>query len=359
VWIREEAILVDDEDGNPQFWLGLMLDVTDTVRTERELQEAQTKYGVLVEQIPAIVYVDLADERMSTSYVSPQIEALLGITPEEYIDDPDMWVTHLHPRTATRRSPPTSRDERRRTVHVGVPPDRTRRARAVVQRQRRRRARRGGAPLFVQGVMLDITQRKEAEEEIAFLALPRQADRPPQPRHVRRAVGAVARPSPRQGLGVSVISLDIDNFKLVNDSLGHDAGDELISLFSERLREATREADLIARPGADEFLMLLADLDRTSAVAGCRPALFVAESVAARIQDALAGAVRGRGHRALRDGIAGDQRVSEPRRERRDDPEARRQRDGRSKQLGPGGSFMHAASTFGSHGQALAEHPAP
>ena len=97
VWIREEAIRVDDEDGNPQFWLGLMLDVTDTVRTERELQEAQTKYGVLVEQIPAIVYVDVADERMTTSYVSPQIEALLGISPEEYIDDPDMWVTHLHP----------------------------------------------------------------------------------------------------------------------------------------------------------------------------------------------------------------------------------------------------------------------
>ena len=109
VWIREEAIRVDDEDGNPQFWLGLMLDVTDTVRTERELQEAQTKYGVLVEQIPAIVYVDVVDERMTTSYVSPQIEALLGITPQEYIDDPDMWVTHLHPEDRERRSPHTSR----------------------------------------------------------------------------------------------------------------------------------------------------------------------------------------------------------------------------------------------------------
>jgi len=97
VWIREEAIRVDDDEGNPQFWLGLMFDISDSVRTERELVDAQTRYGALVEHIPAIVYVDVVDERMSTSYVSPQIEALLGITPEEYIDDPDMWVTHLHP----------------------------------------------------------------------------------------------------------------------------------------------------------------------------------------------------------------------------------------------------------------------
>ena len=60
-----------------------------------------------MEQIPAIVYVDLADEHMTTSYVSPQIEALLGYTPQEYIDDPDLWATMLHP---------DDRDERARRL---------------------------------------------------------------------------------------------------------------------------------------------------------------------------------------------------------------------------------------------------
>ena len=110
VWIREEAIRVDDEDGNPQFWLGLMLDVSDSVRTERELVDAQTKYGALVEHIPAIVYVDLADERMTTTYVSPQIESLLGITPAEYMDDPDLWQRISTPMTATEPWPRTWRD---------------------------------------------------------------------------------------------------------------------------------------------------------------------------------------------------------------------------------------------------------
>ena len=99
MWIREEAIRVDDEDGTPQFWLGLMLDVTDSVRTERELHETQAKYKAIVEDIPAIVYIDeIDDEGMSTSFVSPQIQELLGVTAQDYIDDPDLSVPDAAPR---------------------------------------------------------------------------------------------------------------------------------------------------------------------------------------------------------------------------------------------------------------------
>ncbi|HZP89634.1 MAG TPA: PAS domain-containing protein, partial [Actinomycetota bacterium] len=66
-------------------------------QTHGELREAIAKYRALVEQIPAIVYVDVVDETMTTSYVSPQIEPLLGVTPEEYIAQPDLWYQLLHP----------------------------------------------------------------------------------------------------------------------------------------------------------------------------------------------------------------------------------------------------------------------
>ena len=346
VWIREEAIRVDDEDGNPQFWLGLMLDVTDTVRTERELQEAQAKYGVLVEQIPAIVYVDVVDERMTTSYVSPQIEGLLGITPEEYIDDPDMWVTHLHPE---------DRDETLAAYLEG----RTAGEPFTLEYRLIGRDGRvlwfsdsavvvhdaGGQPLFVQGVMLDITQRKEAEEQIAFLAYHDKLTGLPNRAMFDELLELSLARARRHGLAVSVISLDIDNFKLVNDSLGHEAGNELIALFSERLREATREADLIARPGADEFLMLLADMERTSAVAGADPALFVAESVAARVQDALRVPFEVAGTELY---VTASLGISVyPNHGETAEMILRHAGNAmvRSKQIGPGGSFMHSASS--------------
>ena len=64
-----------------------------------------------MEQIPAIVYVDIADEQMTTSYVSPQIEALLGYTPQEYIEDPTCGTQMLHP---------DDRDARDRDLHCAA-----------------------------------------------------------------------------------------------------------------------------------------------------------------------------------------------------------------------------------------------
>jgi diguanylate cyclase (GGDEF)-like protein len=89
--------------------------------------------------------------------------------------------------------------------------------------------------------------------------------------------------------GVAVLALDVDNFKLVNDSLGHHAGDQLLIQLAQRLRVCTRETDLVARLSGDEFLLLLADLDRGAGALGGGPdaGLLIAESVASRVREAL------------------------------------------------------------------------
>src|SRR5215210_1568396 len=269
VWVREDAVLIADDGGRPLHWLGLMLDVTELIRTQAELHEAKTKYGALVEQIPAIVYVDVADANMSTSYVSPQIEEILGYNQQEYIDDPQLWENILHP------------DDREEAMATYL---RGREAGGPFVFEYRLLARDGrtvwfrdsaivltdslGRAEYIQGVMLDITDGKLAEERIAFLAYHDRLTGLPNRTMFDELLGLSLARAKRHHLGVVVVTVDLDDFKLVNDSLGHEPGDALLVQFAQRLSDATRETDLVARPGGDEFLLLLADLDQTPVVPG-------------------------------------------------------------------------------------------
>jgi len=288
VWIRDHAVLVRDHDGEPAYWQGVMFDITDLKQTEGLLHEAEARYRALVEDLPAIVYVDLADDSMVTSYVSPQIASILGVTAQEYMDDPDLWARMLHP------------DDRAAAVETYT---RGREAGRPFTYEYRLIARDGrvvwfrdsavvipgveGRPGLIQGVMLDMTERREAEEQVAFLAYHDKLTGLPNKAMFDELLELSLARAERHGLGVAVLYVDLDNFKLVNDSLGHEDGDALIVQLADRLKEATRETDLVARQGGDEFLLLLADVERTSPMSDGDGALIVAESVANRVQQSL------------------------------------------------------------------------
>jgi diguanylate cyclase (GGDEF)-like protein/PAS domain S-box-containing protein len=260
----------------------------DLERADAELREADARFRALVEQIPAIVYIDVADESMATTYVSPQIEALLGITPQEYLDDPELWTKHLHE---------DDRDEALSTYLRG------RESGEPFTFEYRLIARDGravwfrdsavvihdeeGRPAYIEGVMLDITERREAEEHAAFLAYHDKLTGLPNKAMFEELLELAIARARRHELAVSVIVADVDDFKLVNDSLGHERGDELIRQLADRLREATRETDLVARSSGDEFFLLLADLETAGGPGAADAPLAIAETVAARVRDAL------------------------------------------------------------------------
>jgi diguanylate cyclase (GGDEF)-like protein/PAS domain S-box-containing protein len=258
-------------------------------RAEGELGSALARYRALVEQIPAIVYVDRADASMETTYVSPQIQDLLGISPEEYMADPHLWYRHLDPA------------DRRRALNEYLTGRESGRPFTFEYRLIAQDGRvvwiRDSATIvtdaeerFVHGVMLDVTDVREAEAHAAFVSHHDPLTGLPNRAMFEESLDLAIARARRTADAVAVMMIDVDDFKLVNDSLGHELGDALISELASRLREATRATDMVARQGGDEFLLLLADLERGRAPgipSGTDGATLVAESVATRVQEAL------------------------------------------------------------------------
>jgi diguanylate cyclase (GGDEF)-like protein/PAS domain S-box-containing protein len=104
----------------------------------------------------------------------------------------------------------------------------------------------------------DITELKEAERQIYFQAFHDPLTRlPNRALFLEHLTMAIKRSKRRSDYYFAVIYLDIDRFKLVNDSMGHVAGDDLLAAFAARIRESLRDTDILARLGGDEFVILL------------------------------------------------------------------------------------------------------
>jgi PAS domain S-box-containing protein len=141
--------------------------IAERLQAEEDLRQSEIKYRTLVEHIPAITYIAALSPSSTTTYVSPQVEAILGFSPADYQADPEIWKKQLHP------------DDRKRVLALVTKSHATGEPFTAEYRMFTRDGRlvwfRDGAwvvkdaaghHLFLQGVMLDITERRRAEEAL-------------------------------------------------------------------------------------------------------------------------------------------------------------------------------------------------
>jgi diguanylate cyclase (GGDEF)-like protein/PAS domain S-box-containing protein len=109
------------------------------------------------------------------------------------------------------------------------------------------------------GALRDITARKHAEARIQYMAHHDMLTGLPNRAYLTERLTTILALARRHGTLVAIMFIDLDNFKTVNDSLGHHVGDAMLKEVAARIKEVLREADLVSRLGGDEFLVILAD----------------------------------------------------------------------------------------------------
>jgi diguanylate cyclase (GGDEF)-like protein/PAS domain S-box-containing protein len=262
VWALLSVSMVHDEEGEPLYFVSQIQDVSERKRAEQKVRDAEQRYRTLVEQIPAVTYVDPVSDPDTSLYTSPQIEQMLGYTPQEWQNE-KLWPKRLHPDDRERV---LAADERFEAGGEDPFSEEYRllakdgsvvwvREEAVLVRDE------AGEPLYWQGVFYNLTERKALEERLHHQAYHDPlTDLPNRRLFANHLKGALKPTRERKGRKCAVLFMDLDNFKVVNDSLGHEVGDHLLVAVGQRLKGCLRRGEVAARLGGDEFTLLLEDI---------------------------------------------------------------------------------------------------
>jgi diguanylate cyclase (GGDEF)-like protein/PAS domain S-box-containing protein len=265
-WLHISADVLGDEHGQLQGFMAICSDVTDRRRSEESLRESTERFELAIRGSNDGIW----DWHVDTDelFYSARFKELLGYGEHEFPGTFRAWEEHLHP-----DDKPAALAAVRQHLDEGAPYDvayrlRTKtgdyrwfRARAIAVRDADGRARR------MVGSISDITALKGVEEELRVAArLDKLTGLPNRALLLDRLQHRIERSRRTPESRFALMFLDFDRFKLINDSLGHKAGDALLQAIADRLRQHVRSVDSVsrladgdtaARLGGDEFVVLL------------------------------------------------------------------------------------------------------
>jgi diguanylate cyclase (GGDEF)-like protein/PAS domain S-box-containing protein len=255
-WVRSRASPLRGRAGERAGFVGSLEDVTIELDAIRRLAAQEAEFRMLAENSSDFLARHAPDT--TYRYASPASLAVTGYAPEELVgnspfdyiaDDDREHVTACHADMIESEAPATvtfrfrRKDGQLRWLETT--------ARAV---------RDEAGVREIVSVTRDISERKQAELELSHAALHDTLTGLPNRALFLDRLGLALRRTERRSGSVAVLFCDLDRFKIVNDSLGHDAGDRMLVDVAQRIGAALRPADTVARFGGDEFTILCEDI---------------------------------------------------------------------------------------------------
>lgn len=264
-WVSSIGILEGETQDNAARWYGTCSDIHERVVAEQTAAASDALTHGLVEASPdclSLLDTDgkvlLVNRATVAAYgASDEIELIGGRWGSRLSEEYRQLVARLLKRA--RNGEPG-----RATVHITTQGSRTSWWDMVVAPVKDS----GGEVLRIAVTSRDITSQKVAQEEAVWAAMHDPLTRLPNRSLLEKKVDDAVKIARQTGRRFGLLLLDVDHFKLINDALGHEAGDKLLCAFADRLRATVGPSNFVARLAGDEFAVLLYDVDHEPDLTG-------------------------------------------------------------------------------------------
>jgi diguanylate cyclase (GGDEF)-like protein/PAS domain S-box-containing protein len=271
-WVRVRAFPVRDVMGKVNRFVGIAEDITNRRDAEEAVRKSEEQFRLTFEMAPIGMAISTfkgrftrVNQALCDALAYSQAE-LLELSFAE-ISHPDDWEIHHNLEQKLVNSQETSfQIEKRFIAKTGLVVDTLLKVVVVCDAQ--------GKPLHFNNQIVDITERKSMEQQLLHDALhDTLTGLPNRALFMDRLAQQLKRSQNQSGYLFAVLFLDLDRFKVVNDSVGHLVGDKLLIEIARRLKKSIAPTDTVARLGGDEFTILLENISSKS------EAILVAESI--------------------------------------------------------------------------------